>query len=147
MCESVRQKLGHTNSKWDLMEIPPCRNNALLHRGFFTRSLVQFSRACLYFFMGSHFVSMVEPVNSLVSEKLWARIKVNRKQNRPNRPAPPFHSIFQPRRAPTRSNQIQFTMPAALFSVTIVRGEVIQNVEGFMSDGIVSPACVTKPRL
>ena len=79
------------------LEIPPCRNNALLHRGFFTGSLVQFSRACLYFFMGWHFVSMDEPVNSLVSEKLQACIEVNRKTNQPNQPAPQFHSIFQPR--------------------------------------------------
>ena len=75
--------------------IPPCHNNALLHRWFFTGLLAHFLQAPLYFFMGSHFALIDEPVNS--GEKLWARIEVNRKTNRPNRPAPPFHSIFQPR--------------------------------------------------
>ena len=62
----------------------------------FTGSLVRFSWACLYFFTGSNFAWMDEPVNSLLGEKLRACIKVNRKTNQPNWPAPPFHSIFQP---------------------------------------------------
>ena len=44
--------------------------------------LVRFSRARLYFFTGSHFALMDEPVNSLAGEKLWACIKVNRRTNR-----------------------------------------------------------------
>ena len=44
-----------------------------------------------------HFAATDEPVNSLVGEKLQAGIEVNRKTNQPNWPAPPFHSIFQPR--------------------------------------------------
>ena len=60
-------------------------------------SLVRFSWARLYFFTALHFTLMDEPVNSLVGEKLRAPIEVNRKTNRPKRPAPPFHSIFQPR--------------------------------------------------
>ena len=40
---------------------------------------------------------MDEPVNSLIGEKLGAYVEVNRKTNRPNRPATPFHSIFQAR--------------------------------------------------
>ena len=43
---------------------------------------------------------MDEPVNSLVGEKIWAHIKVNRKTNRPNWPAPPFNSIFNPGEPP-----------------------------------------------
>ena len=39
-----------------------------LARTFFTGSLL--------LFMGSHFASMDKPVNSLVGEKLWARIEV-----------------------------------------------------------------------
>ena len=74
-----------------------CCNNALLHRGFFMGLLVRFSGARLYFFTGLHFASMDEPVNSLVGEKLRARIEVNRKTNWPNWPALPFYTIFQPR--------------------------------------------------
>ena len=87
------------------LEILPCHNNALLHRG-----ISWFTRTHLYFFTGSHFASLDEPVNSFVSEKLWARIEINRKINRRNQPAPPFHSIYQLRWAPTMSNKIPFTM-------------------------------------
>ena len=100
------------------LEIPPCHNKALLHRVraceklmskpvknvrakvFFTGSLVHFSRACSYIRFS------------------WARIEVNRKTNRPIRPVPPFHSIFQPKRAPTIPNQIQITM---------VKDEIVLN--------------------
>ena len=37
---------------------------------------------------------MDEPSNSLVGEKLLARIEVNRKTNRPNLPAPTFSQHF-----------------------------------------------------
>ena len=47
------------------------------------------------FFTGSHLALLDKPANSLEGEKLWALIKVNRKTNRPNRPAPPFISKFQ----------------------------------------------------
>ena len=77
------------------LEIPPCCNTALLH--FFSRACLYFFYRPLYFFMGSHFAMIDEPVNSLIGEKVKARIEVNRKTNWPNRPAPPFNSIFQPR--------------------------------------------------
>ena len=47
------------------------------------------------FFTGLHFALMDEPKNSLVGEKLQARIEVNKQKNLPNWPAPPFHSIFK----------------------------------------------------
>ena len=85
-----------------LLEILPCPNNALLHRaGDFTGSLVRFSRARLYFFMGSHFALVDGAVNSLVGEKLGAYIKVNGKTNQPNWPGePPLY--------PTRSHLLWY---------------------------------------
>ena len=56
-----------------------------------------FYTGLLVLFHGLAFRLIEEPVNSLVGEKLRAPIEVNRKTNRPKRPAPPFHSIFQPR--------------------------------------------------
>ena len=59
-------------------------------------SIGRFHGLAYMFFMGLYFASMDKPVNSMVGEKLRARIEVNRKTNQPNGPAPPFHSIFQP---------------------------------------------------
>ena len=56
---------------------------------FFMGLLVLFHRLAFRFDGGA--------CESLIGEKLRARIEVNRKTNRPNWPAPPFHSIFQPR--------------------------------------------------
>ena len=54
---------------------------------FFTGSLVLFQGLAFH---------LEEPLNSLIGEKLRARIDVNRKTNWPNWPAQPFQSIFQP---------------------------------------------------
>ena len=70
---------------------------SLLHRGISCACSYVLPWALLYFFMGLHLALIDEPVNSLVGKTLWARIKVNRKTNQPNWPAPPFHSISQPR--------------------------------------------------
>ena len=57
----------------------------------------RFFLCSLVLFHGLKIFSMDEPVNSLVGGKLRAGIKVNRKTKRPNQPATPFHSIFQPK--------------------------------------------------
>ena len=48
----------------------------------------------MYFFRGLHFASQEEPVNSLISEKLQARIKVNRKNKSAHSAGPTFSQQF-----------------------------------------------------
>ena len=87
---------------------------------FFTGSLV--------LFMGLHFVSMDKPVNSFVGEKLWARIKVNRK----TKISPicrshlfkAFSNPVEPQLYPTRShslwNNSQITKDSELYTTEIL---------------------------
>ena len=65
--------------------------------GGFHEFACTFFNGFLVLFHGLALRFAVRALNSLIGEKLRARIEVNRKTNRPNWPAPPFHSIFQPR--------------------------------------------------
>ena len=92
------------------LEISPCRDTALLLRVFFMGLLVRFSLARSYIFneLAFCFNGRAREFHGLTHK--WKTMGSHRKTNQPNWPHPPFHSIFQPRQAPTIPNQSPFTM-------------------------------------
>ena len=101
--------------------VPAFCNNDLLDRGISGAPLYVFHKlACTFsldlFFTGSHFASVDKPVNSLVGEKLRARIEVNRKTN--HLIAWPhlftaFSNPSEPPLYPTRSHLLSLPLNAA----------------------------------
>ena len=81
-----------------------------------TYSIGGFHGLARMFFMGSHFSSMDEPMNSLVGEKLQAHIEVKRETNRHNGQPHLFTAFSNPGEPPTYPTRMHHILAPGLLS-------------------------------